>query len=280
MIGEGPKPPSAFLRRQEMRLEDINTFSEQELLGLDEPRHDITSGAEKMKCPRIVAYIRGPWGVERAAEKIFPLFQLNMGEYHADSNPKGLFATVPTRESEKTSALEFALLRLAGVRKYELNKFFGLKSNRNQYVRCFSPAWRPAETDAREKREMYAVRHPDLEDFKKIHELLKRIELMTQTRDASGLGPEELFQPGKMPAAFPWRAGTQEARGRPIFLEEALNMILLALSGTMTMAEINRVSGRSPMAAHKIFHKSKLTPQLYDAIQSKLKRGYGVRRRT
>ena len=114
MVKDTPKHIDQFLKREDAHVEDVSKFSEQEWLGLDEPKYEIVSPNQSAKFPRIIKYIYEQKNIEDAAGNILPYFDLNSGVYEEYSKPQGLFASMPGQESGRKSALEFALLHLVG----------------------------------------------------------------------------------------------------------------------------------------------------------------------
>ncbi|MBI2612603.1 hypothetical protein HYW59_02210 [Candidatus Kaiserbacteria bacterium] len=273
---EKPKTIDQALRGKVLTVgpEQIAALTEEEILGLDKPVHELVARGQSLMVPKAVCYLCE--AKDPAVPELFlGRFSLNSRLYNSEKNPAGLFTDIPLQARGRETLVRNANLHLLGVRAEERQQFFGENEGAGKLRGMGSPAFKDALRLANHQRETFPFRH--LDRFPGIQKSLAEIEQL------SGLTPEEIFTEGCIPSAFLWRApGTADSRarahGHPVLLEEVLRILAQALSGSMTASDIAKSNHRKPGALsyyltggggrYKTFNDRTLK-----VIQDKIKRG-------
>jgi len=270
-----PKPIDQVLSGKVLTIgpEQIEALTEQELLGLDRPVHELVTNEESLKVPKAVRYLYEA-NDSKVPELLLARFGLNPELYDVEQNSSGLFAEFPFHEATRRGDILHANLRLLGIRTDERRDFFGEEVT--GLSERLSPAFINALKISDAQRETFPFRH--LGQFPGIQKSLQEIERL------GGLKPEELFIEGHVPEVFAWRAGgdspTRKSSGRtPVLLDEALRFVVQALSG-LTVAEICRKNARDYQTVHKYFSGGVrvFSEKTLAVIAEKLKTVPGLRR--
>jgi len=269
---EKPKTIDQALRGKALTVgpEQIAALTEEEILGLDKPVHELVARGQSLIVPKAVRYLyeaKDP----AVPELLLGRFSLNSRLYNSEKNPVGSFTDIPLRARGREALVRNANLHLLGVRSEERQHFFGERSDELRGMD--SPAFKDALRLANHQRETFPFRH--LDRFPGIQKSLAEIEQL------SGLKPEEIFIEGCIPPAFLWKAhGTTDSRARanerPVLLEETLRILAQALSGSMIMSDIARSNHRNPKTIWSYFGgrgaKKVFSERTLAAIQDKIKR--------
>lgn len=260
-----PKPIDQVLKGKILTVgpEHIAALTEEELLGLDRPTHELVGHGQSLIVPKTVRYL---YETEDPAipEQLLARFGLNIQRYDSEKNPHGLFA-VDIRLTPRAvlSSIKGAALFLSGVRTEEMAYFFGVGAD---FLRGkTSVALSEAMAVANRQRETFAFRHQ--EQFPKVQRELNDIKKL------SGLDWEQLFIPGRVPPARSWRSRAAKY-GPKILLDEVLSILSLALSGSFTISDIAHAKhhGHSVVHTFLLSERSPLTDVARATIKEKIKK--------